>query len=115
MRSRLFTAIHALSLAFTAAAQELPPQGTSADGETHILKCLAKPDGSYYCVRVYTGYDSFDPGDIDLDEVSVAETVALTGEPAEVRSFKCGITAHCEIIGTNPRTGEVYIECRCGG
>jgi hypothetical protein len=95
-------------------AQELPPQGTDPIEETHILKCLAKPDGGYYCVRVYTGDSLIDPADIDLAQVLAAERVALTDEPTEVRSFKCGLTAHCEIIGRNPYTGEVYVECRCG-
>jgi hypothetical protein len=105
----------ALALSAPAVATELPPQGSEPTEERHILKCLAKADGSFYCVRVFTDDGNpFDPEDIDLAQVLAAEQVALTGKPIEVRSFKCGLTAKCEIIGTNPRTGEVYIECHCG-
>lgn len=90
------------------------PIGPTAE-ERHILKCLAKENGEFYCVRVFSDRSQLDPADIDLAEVLAAEQVALTGQPTEVRNFKCGVTAHCEIIGTNPKTGEVYIECRCGG
>jgi hypothetical protein len=105
----------AFALCAPAGASELPPQGSDPTEERHILKCLAKPDGSFYCVRVFTGDSMIDPAEIDLSEVLAAERVALTGDPTEVRSFKCGITAHCEIIGKNTTTGELYIECRCGG